>query len=44
MTTHIVCLDGTNQTKAQAYPTNIAHMFNAFGDAAAPPFTNFLER
>ena len=31
MTTHIVCLDGTGQTRAQANPTNISLIFNAMG-------------
>ncbi len=31
MTTHIVCLDGTDQEKDQKYPTNIAKMFDAVG-------------
>ena len=31
MTTHIVCLDGTNQTKSQQHPTNIAKIFDSIG-------------
>jgi uncharacterized protein (DUF2235 family) len=31
MTTHVVCLDGTGQTRGQQYPTNIALIFNAMG-------------
>ena len=31
MNTHIVCLDGTNQTKTQAHPTNISFIFDALG-------------
>lgn len=31
MATHVVCLDGTNQTKTQPCPTNIAHLFDALG-------------
>ena len=29
MTSHVVCLDGTGQTRLQQYPTNIALIFNA---------------
>jgi len=35
MTIHVVCLDGTNQTRTQPCPTNIAHLFNSVGGAAA---------
>lgn len=35
MATHVVCLDGTNQTKTQAHPTNIARIFDALGGGAA---------
>jgi uncharacterized protein (DUF2235 family) len=31
MTTHVVCLDGTGQVKAQPNPTNIAKIFDALG-------------
>jgi hypothetical protein len=31
MTTHVVCLDGTGQTRLQANPTNVALIFNAMG-------------
>ncbi len=31
MTTHVVCLDGTGQTRLQPNPTNIALTFNAMG-------------
>jgi uncharacterized protein (DUF2235 family) len=31
MTTHVVCLDGTGQTRLQPIPTNIALIFNAMG-------------
>jgi uncharacterized protein (DUF2235 family) len=31
MTTHVVCLDGTGQTRLQPNPTNIALIFNAMG-------------
>jgi hypothetical protein len=31
MTTHVVCLDGTGQTRPQPNPTNIALFFNAMG-------------
>jgi hypothetical protein len=31
MTTHVVCLDGTGQTRLQPNPTNIAFIFNAMG-------------
>lgn len=31
MTTHVVCLDGTGQTRPQPNPTNIALIFNAMG-------------
>ncbi len=34
MATHVVCLDGTNQTKNQPCPTNIAHIFDSIGGAA----------
>lgn len=34
MTLHVVCLDGTNQTKLQANPTNIARIFDALGGVA----------
>jgi uncharacterized protein (DUF2235 family) len=36
MATHVVCLDGTNQTKPQSYPTNIAHLFDALGGNPQP--------
>jgi uncharacterized protein (DUF2235 family) len=35
MVTHVVCLDGTNQTKLQAHPTNVARIFDALGGTAA---------
>jgi len=35
MTTHVVCLDGTNQTKNQPCPTNIARLFDALGGNAS---------
>lgn len=35
MTTHVVCLDGTNQTKTQPCPTNIARIFDTLGGAPA---------
>ncbi|HWF01530.1 MAG TPA: DUF2235 domain-containing protein [Caulobacteraceae bacterium] len=35
MTIHVVCLDGTGQTKLQAHPTNIARIFDALGGEAA---------
>ena len=31
----VVCLDGTNQEKTQAYPTNVALLFDALGGVAA---------
>lgn len=31
MTTHVVCLDGTGQTRLQPHPTNIALIFDAMG-------------
>ncbi len=31
MVTHVVCLDGTNQTKLQPHPTNIARIFDSIG-------------
>jgi uncharacterized protein (DUF2235 family) len=34
MTTHVVCLDGTNQVKLQAHPTNIARLFDTLGGVA----------
>ena len=33
MTLLVVCLDGTNQTKTQAHPTNIARIFDTLGGA-----------
>ena len=36
MTLHIVCLDGTNQTKTQEHPTNIARIFDTLGGTAGP--------
>src|SRR5271167_3863719 len=35
MVIHVVCLDGTNQVKIQAYPTNIARIFDSLGGIAA---------
>jgi uncharacterized protein (DUF2235 family) len=35
MVIHVVCLDGTNQVKIQAYPTNIARIFDSLGGVAA---------
>lgn len=35
MPTHVVCLDGTDQTKTQAHPTNIAFTFDSLGGHAA---------
>ena len=35
MTTHIICLDGTNQRKHQPFPTNIARIFDAMGGQVA---------
>lgn len=34
MTIHVVCLDGTNQTKTQPCPTNIARIFDSLGGSA----------
>ena len=34
MTTHVVCLDGTNQVKQQQHPTNVARIFDALGGVA----------
>ena len=34
MTTHVICLDGTGQTKTQEHPTNIALIFDALGMGA----------
>ena len=34
MTTHVVCLDGTNQVKTQIDPTNVARIFDALGGGA----------
>ena len=34
MATHVICLDGTNQSKNQPCPTNIARLFDALGGAA----------
>jgi hypothetical protein len=46
MTTHVVCLDGTGQTRFQPIPTNIALIFNAMGgiivDADNGPFESTL--
>ena len=33
MVLHVVCLDGTDQVKAQPHPTNINRMFDALGGA-----------
>lgn len=35
MATHVICLDGTNQTKNQPCPTNIARIFDALGGVPA---------
>jgi glutathione S-transferase len=35
MTTHVVCLDGTNQVKVQTNPTNIARIFDTLGGGSA---------
>jgi glutathione S-transferase len=35
MATHVVCLDGTNHSKTQSCPTNIAHLFDCLGGAPA---------
>jgi uncharacterized protein (DUF2235 family) len=35
MTMLVVCLDGTNQTKNQAHPTNIARIFDTLGGTPA---------
>jgi uncharacterized protein (DUF2235 family) len=37
MTTLVVCLDGTNQTKTQEHPTNIARIFDSLGGGGVPP-------
>jgi uncharacterized protein (DUF2235 family) len=34
MKIHVVCLDGTNQVKDQAHPTNIARIFDCLGGAS----------
>jgi len=34
MAHHVICLDGTNQTKTQPCPTNIARMFDALSGTA----------
>jgi uncharacterized protein (DUF2235 family) len=34
MAIHVVCLDGTNQVKVQAHPTNIARIFDTLGGVA----------
>jgi hypothetical protein len=36
MTKLVVCLDGTNQTKAQSFPTNIARIFDSLGGNQVP--------
>lgn len=33
MARHVICLDGTNQTKTQPCPTNIARLFDSLGGA-----------
>lgn len=43
MTLLVVCLDGTNQTKTQAHPTNIARIFDALGGAAVDAGYGSLE-
>ena len=34
MSMHVVCLDGTGQTKLQPHPTNVARIFDALGGTA----------
>ncbi len=34
MTTHVICLDGTDQWKHQHHPTNIARLFDSLGGTA----------
>ncbi len=36
MATLVVCVDGTNQTKTQDHPTNIARLFDSIGGRSAP--------
>ena len=47
MTAHVVCLDGTGQTRSQTSPTNIALIFNALGgnpvDAGHGSFESSLQ-
>ena len=43
MTTHVVCLDGTGQTRTQANPTNISLIFNAIGGAIVDAENNSFE-
>ena len=45
MTTHVICLDGTDQTKNQPCPTNIAHIFDTIGSTSqAADFGSFETR
>src|SRR5271154_1768248 len=43
MTTHVVCLDGTGQTRMQTNPTNIALIFDAMGGPIAEAGGNSYE-
>jgi hypothetical protein len=43
MTTHVVCLDGTAQTRTQANPTNISLIFNAMGGTTVDAENNSFE-
>jgi hypothetical protein len=43
MVTHVVCLDGTDQTKAQQNPTNMARLFDALGGVVVDAGNGSLE-
>jgi uncharacterized protein (DUF2235 family) len=43
MSTHVVCLDGTGQTRPQSNPTNIALIFNAMGGVIVDAGNNSFE-
>ena len=43
MTTHVVCLDGTGQTRTQANPTNISLMFDTMGGTIVDAENNSFE-
>jgi hypothetical protein len=43
MTTHVVCLDGTGQTRTQANPTTISLMFDTMGGTIVDAENNSFE-